>query len=537
MDNELRAISLSLQRSGRELDSLQNEVRQYGFWLGLEVPENVMAFGWNPLDTLKKASNYVKSLPKAVQTKVTTYVNNKVIAPVRKTYRAVKNTAIDYAKKGGNAVRGTINTLSTMKNKATTYVTKTLPAIYNKYIKTPLGAKKDQLKDMYNAGKKRAGALAKTVVDGLSKLKSDLAVRIKQNIGKYITTGQNLLASAKKKMTSANDKLAKARALIIKAKLARKMGFEEQSEPCKNQMQYIQEARKLIAEARGDAMAGQGDAKGSEAAVKDLETKAKAEVTVEPSFIGKVAPYILGTIAAALVLFGSPIAAVIGGAYLLYKVYDTFFGAAKTLEDDLGANYKAYLEQCTLKKEAEKKSNELSVAYTQMEAEYNKALADGDTALAAKDKEAMDAIAAEKFATAREIQAAKDNEKRLLQEQADLQQKAVDAGVTQKGMYDALDKVSPPEYKAPYVPIEQEKYQALAASAGLGMAVQDTLSTAENPADINAVGDAVKAAEEAPIPEGEGAPSKLPYIAAGLAIIGGGYYLLTKKKGGSYARA
>ncbi|MDD5474711.1 MAG: hypothetical protein PHU34_11295 [Candidatus Methanoperedens sp.] len=548
----LNQIGFSLDKSGRELDSLTREVKQYGFWLGLEAPNNVMEYAW----ALPKIT--VPTVFKAAAAKVTTFVQAKVIAPVQKAATVIKQVQTQAAKVAGAAVTSTVNTLKAVKNQGVALVAQAKTAVTDAAAKAAAAAKAvaqavtdkakaaaalvaetaKKAKDAATALALKAKEAAMKVAAGLDALKKNLSSRISANINKFVTTGQNLLNSARGKVTSSSSHLAKAKAALarlkakVAAKRARKMGFASFEDAIQSDPDYIQFGYE-VQQGKGDIVAAQGDANGSVAATSDIEQKAGAGVTVAPEEASSIGGFISSTLST---LYN-------GAKSIILAIYNAGKSVLLTVAEYLGlySSLESQMTQAILqekKADAEvKKAVEAQASATTPE---EKAVADTAYASAVTQKEAavsaVDNAVADAIKTGASPQEAVDKMNTLKTalvpewkppaytpaEQAAAPQIASDAAVSTQEKYAAAEKGA---------------YTDLADKAGTAMAVETDLANAKTASDVNAIGAAVEEGLAEGAPEREGAPSKLPYIAAGLAVLGGGLYLLTKKKGGSYARA
>ncbi len=548
----LEKISFSLDKSGRELDALTKEIPRYGFWLGLEAPDNVMEYAW----ALPKFT--IPSAFKNATAQVRTFVQNKVVAPVQKAATVIKQVQTQAAKVAGAAVTATVTALKTVKNTGVNLVTQAKTAVADAATKAAAAAKAiaqavtdkakaaaalvaataKKAKDAATALTAKAADVAKKVVDGLAALKKNLSSRISANINKFVTTGQTLLNSARGKVTSSASHLAKAKAALarvsakVKAKRAKKMGFASFQDDIQSDSDYIQFGYE-VQQGKADIVSAQGDANGAAAATSDIETKAGAGVTVAPEEASSIGGFISSTVSALYNGAKSIITSIYNFAKSVLLTVAEYLGLYSSLESQMT---KAILEEKSANTAVEK----AVTAQTQATTPEEKAVADTAYTNAVAQKEtataAMDNAVAEAIKTGAPPQEAVDKMNELKTalvpewkppaytpaEQAAAPQIASDSAV------DTQEK---------YVKDEKGAYKDLADKAGTAMAVETDLANAKTVSDVNAVGAAVEEGLAEGAPKGEGAPSKLPYIAAGLAVLGGGLYLLTKKKGGSYARA
>lgn len=576
----LDRIGFSLDKSGRELDALTREIPQYGFWLGMEAPDNVMEYAWSfPKFT-------VPAVFKAAAAKVTTFVQTKVIAPVQKAAIVIKQVQTQAAKVAGAAVTATVNTLKTVKNQGVALVTQAKVAVTDAAAKAAAASKaiaqavtdkaKAAAQFVVNAAEKakdaavalaaKAAEAAKKVAAGLDALKKNLSSRISANINKFVTTGQTLLNSARGKVTSSASRLAKAKGALarlqakVAARRAKKMGFASFQDAIQSDPDYIQFGIE-VQQGKADIIAAQGDANGAAAATSDIEQKAGAGVTVSPEEAKGIGGFISSTVSFLYNGVKNNIMMVHNAAKSVLLFVAEFLGLYQSLESQMK---QAVAEEAAAN------------------AAMQKAAADK----AAADQEAQQAQVAQQQAaqqaadatTLQEQQAAQAAQQQAVQEvqQAQAQQQAAQEKVeaaTQRAIQEgaspqeAIDKMAalrttpvpewtPPAYTAEeqwaapqiasdaavntqekYVEAERAAYTDLADKAGTAMAVETSLANAKTASDVNAIGAAVEEGLEEGAPSPEGAPSNLPLIGAGIAVVLGGLYLLTKKKGGSYARA
>jgi len=549
----IERIGFSLEKSGRELDALTREIPQYGFWLGLEAPENVMEYGRWSLPKFR-----IPAVFKRAATQVRTFVQNKVVAPVRRAATVIKQVQTRAARVAGAAVTATVNTLRTVKNQGVAWVNQARTAVIEAAARAAAAAKAiaqavtdkaraaaalfaetaKKAKDVATALAAKAADAAKKVADGLAALKKNLSSRISANINKFVTTGQTLLNSARKKVTSSASHLAKAKAALarvsakVKAKRARKMGFASFQDAIQSDPDYAQYGYE-VQQGKADIIAAQGDANGAIAAISDIEKKAGAGVTVSPEEGKSIGGFISSTVSALYNGAKSIISTIYNFAKSILLTVAEFLGLYSSLESQMT---QAILEEKAANAAVEKAVAEQASATTQEEkatadSAYTNAVAQKETATAA-----MDNAVAEAITRGAPPQEAVDKMNEL---------KTTLVPEWKPPTYTPVEQWAAPQIASDsavdtqekYAKAEKEAYKDLADKAGTAMAVETDLANAKTASDVNAIGAAVEEGLAEGAPEAEGKPGKLPYIIGGLAVVGAGLFLLTKKKGGSYARA